>query len=441
MPKNVLHDIMTKEERSIRRVPLPHSRKAEQGEEESALLYEREEFAVEESSPFSWGRIFLWGAACVFLILLGLALSTSFTGVTITITPKTELISVNHEFTASRDAAAKLLFQPVLIRETAETTIPADTTKKVVQKASGTVVVYNNFSDKPQRLIKNTRFETADGLIYRISQSITVPGKTVKNGRTIPGSVEAVVYANSSGKEYNIPLSDFTIPGFKSDKARFAGFYARSKTAMTGGFDGTVKIPSDEALTKARAALRADLDKRIAKKLQSAVPEGFILFDGARAVKNESAAPEERGAALATVRETATGAVYLFKREDLARAIAEAAFPAYTAGAPVEVPELDTLVFRLKDPIGDTPAQTDTIRFTISGAARAVWLYDETKLRNALAGRPKSELALILASFPTIERVDLIMRPFWSRSFPKNPKKVSFERAELNPPPAKPPMR
>lgn len=424
---------MTKEGRSIRHVPLPHGRKGGRDEkEEGVIIYERDEFEIEESAPFSWGRVFLWGVAFVFLILLGLALSASFTGVTITVTPKTELVSVSHEFTASRAATSNLGFEAVPISETAETTIPADTTKKVVEKANGSIVVYNNFSEKPQRLIKNTRFETADGLIYRISQSITVPGKAVKNGRTLPGSVEATVYADSPGKEYNIPPSDFTIPGFKSDKARFAGFYARSKTPMTGGFDGIVRTPSDDALLKARTALRADLDKRVAKKLQGSVPENFILLDGALAVKHESPIPEGRGANLATVRETATGAAYIFKREDMAQAIAGAMFPSHEASAPVEIPELQTLVLHLKDSLGANPAHVEALRFNLDGTARVVWLYDEAKLRSAIAGKQKAELAGILAGFPTIERVDLVMRPFWSRSFPENPRKISFERAPFS---------
>ncbi len=437
MPKNVLHDIiMTKQERSIRHVPLPRARKGER-EDEETILYEREEFIAEEPSSFSWRRIFLWGGAAICLILLGLVLSASFTGVTLTVTPKTELATVHHPFTALRVATAPLHFEVVPIRETAETTIPADTAKKVSERASGTIVIYNNFSSKPQRLIKNTRFETEDGLIYRIAQSVTVPGTTVKGGRTLPGSVEAIVYADSPGKEYNIPLADFTIPGFKTDKARFAGFYARSKTPMTGGFDGVVKTPSDEALTRVRAALRADLDVRVTKKLQGAVPKGFILFDGARTLTRESPVPEERGTNLALVRETVVGAAYLFKREDLARAVAAAVFPSYQGSVPLEIPELNALSFRLTDPLKADREAVDTLRFTLDGTARVVWLYDETKLRSALVGKQKAELAGVLGSFPTIERVDMVMRPFWSTRFPDNPKKISFERTPLGAAPAR----
>ena len=50
--------------------------------------------------------------------------------------------------------------------------------KEVNQKAQGELTVYNNYSEAPQILIKNTRFQTEDGKIFRIGDSITVPGKT-----------------------------------------------------------------------------------------------------------------------------------------------------------------------------------------------------------------------------------------------------------------------
>lgn len=427
MPKNVLHDVMMKEQRSIRHVPMPKNRRGTGDDEVDSILYEREEFQIEEESPSSWRRVFLWGATFLFLALLVVSLATGFTGATVTVTPKTELLSINKEFTASKSADAKLRFETLPIQETAELVIPADTTRKIAERASGTLLIYNTFSDKPQRLIKNTRFETRDGLIYRIANSITIPGKTVKDGRSIPGSIEATVFADSPGKEYNIPLSDFTVPGFKGDSARFAGFYARSKTPMTGGFDGTVKIPSEDALTAARASLRKALQEKILTGKRSLVPEGYILWDGAISVKNESLAPEERSGETSAVKETVTGAAYIFKREDIAKAVAATVLPPGEV-LPVEIPDLDSLTFEIKDS-GSNTGEATVLRFTLKGGARIVWLFDEEKLQKALTGKPKDELAATLSAFPTIEKVDLVLKPFWSRSFPNNPSKVTIERA------------
>lgn len=430
MTKNILQDVLTRERKSIRHVPLAHrSRSDEEADED--ILYEREELQIEESSSLSWQRIALWGIAFLFLILLGVALLTSFTGATVSVVPKTRLISVNYEFTAGRGEGAKLRFVSLPISEIAEIAIQADTTKKVSEKATGVITIYNNFSDKPQRLIKNTRFETPEGLIYRIGSSVTIPGKTQAGGKTVPGSMETAVTADTPGAEYNIPQTDFTIPGFRTDPARFAGFYARSKTKMSGGFDGVMKIPSDVALLSARASLRETVGKRIAEAKQSSVPQGYVLFNGAIATKSESLPPEAKDGNMSMVKEQAVGTAFLFKDEDIAREIAVAAIPKFD-NLPVEIPALKNLTFELREPTNGDLAKTQTIRFTLKGEAQVVWLYDEYKLQEALFGKPRDEIAAILSNFPAIERADFVLRPFWSRRFPKNLKKISIEKVSTN---------
>src|SRR3989338_197422 len=180
MVKNIFQDVVTRERKSIRHVPIPRKER-ESNEQSEDILYEREEFQIEESGSFSWRRILLWGIAGLFFILLIIALLTSFTGATVTVSAKAQTVSVQQEFIASRDDGTKLRFVPLPIDETTETVISAEIERKVEERATGTIIIYNNFSDKPQRLIKNTRFETKDGFIYRVGNSIIVPeecGKT-----------------------------------------------------------------------------------------------------------------------------------------------------------------------------------------------------------------------------------------------------------------------
>lgn len=420
---------MTKEQHSIRRVPLSRRDRGEEARED--VLYEREELHIEEPPASSWRRIFLWGITFLFLILLGFAVSTSFTGARVKVSPKTKAVTLNHEFTAEAAEGAAIHFVVLPIDETAEITLPADTVEKVSEKATGTIVIYNNFSEKPQRLIKNTRFETPNGLIYRIGSSITVPGKTEKSGKALPGSIEASVTADAPGAEYNILLSDFIIPGFKSDPARFAAFYGRSKTPMTGGFDGTVKVPSETALRAARASLRDTLAEKVVKKDFLTPPRGHVFFRAALQTKQESLPVKRSDGSVALVKERLTGAAYAFDRNAVLREIAKTA--ASEVGlAPIDIPNLEDLVFEFKEPPGGDPAGAKTVRFMLTGEVRVVWKYDEEKLRLALAGRERDELAAVLADFPAIEKADFIIRPFWSRSFPENPKKISIESSSAS---------
>lgn len=446
-------------QRSIRSVPLPKRRRTE--DEIDSILYERDAEEEDENVPeepdavpILSRRYILWGVASLFVLVLGFSFIGSFSGATVTVTPKVERMTVQHEFTAirsteggdqrgvrveqgelsapssARRADGKLRFEVLPLRETAEVVIAANATKKVTERASGKLVIYNAFSERPQRLIKNTRFESPDGLIYRIGSSVTVPGKRSENGRSIPGSIEATVTADAPGPDYNIALADLTIPGFKNDSARYAGFYARSRTPMTGGFDGTVRIPSEEAVAGARVALSAELESKIAENKQAVVPAGYVLFNGAIQTKERTLPPEERPKNMAAVKQESSGALYIFKKEDILKAIAETVRGG--AAAPeIAVPDLQSLQFALVEPPTGNPSEAGTLRFTLTGDIHVVAKYDTEKLKTVLLGKPKAELASALSSFPSIGKADLIIRPFWKRNFPSDPRKVSIEQADV----------
>lgn len=423
MPRNILHDVMTREHRSIRQVPLPNARqrssKDEKTEEEEVVSYEREEEVSINDEPRGGSRWWLWGLAFFFLAFLGFALMSGFSGSVLTVTPKTAVVQINGEFVASSALDAKLQFEKLSSSKTGETDIPADTTKKVSEKATGIIVIYNHFSPAPQRLIKNTRFESPTGRIYRINQSLTVPGQKTENGKVVPGSIEAQVFADAAGEEYNSALSDFTIPGFKSDSKRYAGFYARSKTALSGGFEGTVKTASDAAFASARETLSRSLEAGLAKEAKAKVPADFILFDGALVFSyTENTSTEKNGSV--ALKETVTADAYLFKRPLITSRIAESTVG---AGIPVTIPDLDSLRFAWSESPGSTSRESG-IRFTLTGSAQTIFVYDADALRTALLGKQKSDLASILSSFPTIEKVDVVLRPFWSSSFSTNPKRL-----------------
>ena len=174
--------------------------------------------------------------ASVFIIILFLLSSFLFTGAQIVVFPKHEKVVVNGDFIASTDKALSSLSYEIMTLELSQSrTVAATGREEVSLKASGKIVIYNDYNTAKQRLIRNTRFETPLGLIYRINESIVVPGQTVEGGKTIPGSIEVTIYADEPGENYNIGLTDLTIPGFKG-APQFEHFYARSKSSLTGCF-------------------------------------------------------------------------------------------------------------------------------------------------------------------------------------------------------------
>ena len=143
------------------------------------------------------------------------------------------------------------------------------------QKAGGKITVYNNYSNAPQKLIINTRFQTSDGKIYRIREPIVIPGMGVK---------EATVYADQAGEEYNIGPADFTLPGLKGG-ARFEKVFAKSKSAMSGGSSGNARVVKKEDIDSVKASINDKIKNRLAEMFSTQKPESYLLF--ADAVKIE----------------------------------------------------------------------------------------------------------------------------------------------------------
>ncbi|MEK7494409.1 MAG: hypothetical protein AAB615_00895, partial [Patescibacteria group bacterium] len=121
------------------------------------------------------------------------------------------------------------------------------------QKARGTVIISNSFSAEPQSLVATTRFETSDGKIFRLADSVTVPGMSGE-----PGIVEASVIADQAGEEYNIDPTTFTIPGFKGSP-KFEKFSAKSVKKMQGGGNSgsSLAVISKTDIEKAEAQAKA----------------------------------------------------------------------------------------------------------------------------------------------------------------------------------------
>ncbi|MDE1874491.1 MAG: hypothetical protein KGI79_02960 [Patescibacteria group bacterium] len=348
--------------------------------------------------------------ALVALVALGFIVTAVFRGATVTVTPHTLAFTANSDMSAKQDdTSGGLPYQLIVASTTASETIPASGQKQVSTKASGVIVVYNNYSSTPQRLVANTRFQTPEGLIYRIDKPITVPGKS---GST-PGSVEAIVYADQPGTNYNVGLKDFTIPGFEGDP-RYKDFYARSKTPLAGGFVGTQSVISESDRAKAVGDIQSRLATALLAQAQAQVSSSDILFDKAYTIDYQALPDQNSTASQTTIVEE--GAIYAtaFNTQQLSEALASSYVPGYK-NEPIAVQNMSALTFT---PTAFHPDTNSSISFHLSGTSTFEWLFDAGALKNALAGKPRSQTQNILQNFPMIEKADISIRPFWTSTFP-----------------------
>lgn len=299
--------------------------------------------------------------------------------------------------------------------KTESSTVVSTTTSQVSNKASGNITVYNNYSSQPQTLVKNTRFQTASGLIFRIPNAITIPGKS---GNTV-GSVDTLVYADQPGADYNIQSTDFTIPGFKSDASRYKGFYAKSKGAISGGYVGVSASISDKTRQDTISSLDSTLTSELKEGATTQKPDTFVMYDNGIKISFVPL-PDQTSSSSAssiTLNESASLRGIIFNRQELANYIAsQAGNQLNMPEGDVEIPNLDSLKFTLES---GAATSSSKITFNLTGTAQIVSYVDEGQLKIDLAGKPKSQISSIIKnSYPNIDKIEVVIRPFWQSTIP-----------------------
>ena len=223
--------MIPKGEHSIRDIPLPpgHRRPpmpsdVEEKEEFNESVLPRKKKISMTKNWFFWILV----GVLVLAAFAGILLSTLFAGVTVSVTPKSAVVTPPATMVAQVNAPVGVLpYQVVSASRTASTTVKASGSTQVSKSASGVITIYNNYSTSPQALVATTRFAAPNGNIYRIKKDVTVPGATkAADGTLTPGTVTATVYADAPGATYNLGQTQFTIPGFKGSP-QYTKFYAK----------------------------------------------------------------------------------------------------------------------------------------------------------------------------------------------------------------------
>lgn len=370
------------------------------------------------------GRKFPLGTALVGLLVVagcGAALY-AFAGATVEITPTQNEVFVSGDFVATA-GSGDLPFEVVTVDTTVSKSVPAESSENANDPAQGTITIYNEQAST-QTLIKNTRFESPDGLIFRISNPVSVPAAS---GGT-PGTVTATVYAEAAGESYNIDAAEFTVPGLKGSEA-FDKVYAKSTSEFSGGFVGVRPSVSDDTREREAAGLQASLASDLEKAMQEKIPEGYVLIPGASFSTYETL-PDSAGANGAVeVKQKGTMTAVIFPNAALAKAVAYTAVGTYT-GQPITLTDVRNL--SLTSGAGAAPIGAETYTFTLSGDAVLTWDIDTARIAGAVSGKSREGAQLVLSGFPEVDKAVLILRPFWTTSFPNDPEKIKVTAKEAS---------
>ncbi len=349
----------------------------------------------------------------MFALVIAVILYTYvFDSAKVTIVPKykdANNINQTFVFTRNQDDATGIPFVIASTSISKTKMLALSESRKVESKASGKIIIYNNYDANPQKLIKNTRFESVKGKIYRINQSVDVPGK---KGST-PGSVEVTIYADSSGADYNIDNTTFTIPGF-AGTARQSAFYAKTKGPITGGASGNKSLASLSDLNAAKDSLAIELDKEVRAEVTKIKKEGYVPLYSAVEVVYDDNEEEVLQGATGIYKVTATGVLILAQESAFAEAVAK------TLGdydnAPVRITNTDDVRFVRNE--SERITGSTTISILLEGTPRIVWESDADAIKEMLKGQKRDDFKPLMKTVASVESAEIAFSPLWLSHFP-----------------------
>jgi hypothetical protein len=245
--------------------------------------------------------------ALVSLVIVSLIILLTITyialpGATVALTPKSNILTTTVNVTLADIEANRAELDTHPLRE-----IPSYQLTKKIEKvityqstgkdfkginSRGTLTV-SNTTNSPWPLVAKTRFQTDDGIVFRIEKAITVPA--AKDGK--PGTLNTEVvadpldaYQKVIGDRGNIKPSKMFLPGLSSDNQ--SKIYAENKADFTGGKTDVTKLISKEDLEAARKKMVDDLKASAQPELQTMVKErnesqktNLVLLTGTDAIQ------------------------------------------------------------------------------------------------------------------------------------------------------------
>lgn len=217
----------------------------------------------------------------ISVLVLILITYIALPGATIKLTPKSDTVSASANITlADADANASYLDthpQNVIpsfpVEVTMQKKITYNTTgnKFEGKNATGTITIINT-TGREWPLVEQTRFQTEDGLVFRIQNPVTVPAASLSG----PGTLDVFVVADELdangliiGEKGNIGPSEFFLPGLSEDNQQ--KLYAESSSNFSGGETITHKMVTKEDLEAARGKMETELINSTEEELKKEV--------------------------------------------------------------------------------------------------------------------------------------------------------------------------
>lgn len=279
--------------------------------------------------------------------------------------------------------------------------------KTVEGVAIGEAVVYNKTA-AAQTLVKTTRLLTSNGVLFRLTNQITVPAN---------GQIIAAVYADKAGKDSEIGPSQFTIPGLSVDKQKF--IYAESKGNMAGGVK-KVGIITDSDLQAAKKDYEEKVKQAYLDKLGALEGDNRVAV---QAVNINSSADKKVGDEVSefTFTGSSTLAVVQYNEKDLNALVEKALVGKVGVGAE----KITSSAAEAKVAVAVYDKTAGTAELTVTQTVSATLDANGDKLSaQYFMGKNKDEIERYVLGLDHVSGVEVKFRPVWISKAPSVPDNI-----------------
>lgn len=364
------------------------------------------------------------------IIMLGVVfwIGVLFKSAYVTITAKQENIEYKTKaFSAGRNLGGNYIdFEIMIESEKKSKDYILTESKEVSSKATGSIVLFNEFSTKPEKLLAGTYVSDQDGKTYRLNSTVNIPGYKMDKQKKIPGQVEVGITSFLAGESYNGTPEKFYINSFKGT-TKYSKIYGVLQSELKGGIQGLVYYLEEEDIDKLKHIAESSFKDELFNKVRALLPSGYILYPGAIKFSYEidkdvlSDTPETK------VPITGTLSAVLIKEESLIKNIIKQSLPNATKE---EIPEITIdgvkdLVFTLNS--GQLiNKSTNMFDFQLTGPLKALWNPNKEKLKTNLSGAHKDNVLPIFRENKGITKAMVKIFPPWDKYLPNNPSKINI---------------
>jgi hypothetical protein len=279
--------------------------------------------------------------------------------------------------------------------------------KKVTGVSEGTVRISNRNSTA-QPLVVKTRLLAADGRLYRIDDSVTVPAG---------GSVDVGAYADEEGGAYDFAdAKSFTIPGLSESMQKLVT--AKSMTPFEGG-EQTIHVVAESDIAAAEESLKkVALDEAktaLAKEVSDPrFPDTVFITNTVE--RNTSAQVGDTAEDfLMSVKTNVAGVFY--SRADLDALVRERVKDRVPTGR--EFASVGAEGMRVSYAVSMTDTANERARLTATADVQTKpTTADNLVSKEAIAGLSLDEAASKIRNMPGVEDVEITIRPSWVKRLP-----------------------